>query len=399
MKNYSIEEYNQYDKKVSKRNKRLLMIIAIIVVVIIAPIFWSNFIELPKRYNNAITLLKNNPNKALNEFITIKKDYPHYKKKEIVIYIKKAKAALRKRIEDKGQKLLSLAKQQYKEKHYIKSISLAKNAIKYFKQAQINYDNATLYVIKSRVKLKEINEDLFKAVKNRDIQEIKTLISMGVDINTKDKKVGNTALMYAVNRGYPKIVSLLISHGADVNTKNKNGKTPLMVATISGYPKIVSLLISHGADVNAKDKRKVTPLMYAVYLNNSKLVKLLLTHGADVNIETENGSTALDIAIYKHYKNIIYILEKHEAKSAKYGIVSIEAAFACKDKASFNAAEDCVINNDAYCLSNLIVSSKCVLLNKGENVVIMNINSWKGRMEIQRSNGSILYTSSGFISY
>jgi len=75
-------------------------------------------------------------------------------------------------------------------------------------------------------------------------------------------------------------IKSLISGGADVNAKDNNGSTPLHYAVILANMDVIKLLISNGADVNAKDKEGRTPLSWAKDLENNELVDLLRKHGA-----------------------------------------------------------------------------------------------------------------------
>lgn len=58
-----------------------------------------------------------------------------------------------------------------------------------------------------------IDNNLINAVKNGNVNEAKTLIENGADVNARNK-YGDTALMYAVASGYIDIVKLLKAHGA-----------------------------------------------------------------------------------------------------------------------------------------------------------------------------------------
>ncbi len=90
------------------------------------------------------------------------------------------------------------------------------------------------------------------AMENKKINEavryliIKYLIEHGCDVNARDN-VGDTALHYAVLKGYYSIMQLLIHYGADVNAKNKLGQTPLRYAALKGDFDTVDYLIKHGA--------------------------------------------------------------------------------------------------------------------------------------------------------
>ena len=76
---------------------------------------------------------------------------------------------------------------------------------------------------------------LIDAVKNNEIEKVKTLLAPGIKTNLSEKDdKGGTALMWAVVQGKKEIVELLIKAGANVNEKTEYGDTALMVAATGG---------------------------------------------------------------------------------------------------------------------------------------------------------------------
>lgn len=110
----------------------------------------------------------------------------------------------------------------------------------------------------------ELNEQLFKAVEQGDIAEVKRLHGKGADINATDK-YGSTPLVSTLFSGDSRIEmeTLLIQLGAKLDTIDIFGDTPLHVAANSQAVEAAALLIKNGADVNAKNKRGETPLFKA----------------------------------------------------------------------------------------------------------------------------------------
>jgi ankyrin repeat protein len=117
-------------------------------------------------------------------------------------------------------------------------------------------------------------------------------------------------------------VELLLRAGSDPNgiarIKVKGiriGQTALMLALETGCEDLIRLLVVHGADVNKKTHLfiKRTPLQYAAELGNLHMVQLLLELGAEVNGEPASwsGGTALQFAAISGNCNVAAeLLEK-----------------------------------------------------------------------------------------
>ena len=140
---------------------------------------------------------------------------------------------------------------------------------------------------------------LCEAANNADIEQIKSLLADGADVNAKAGgwPGGDTALMKAAGSSSDtaaEAVKLLLAAGADVNVKNNADKTALMCAAASGA-EVFRLLLAAGAEVNARDDRGRTALMEAVKSLGAGVesVKLLLDAGADVQPTDDDGWTAL----------------------------------------------------------------------------------------------------------
>ena len=160
---------------------------------------------------------------------------------------------------------------------------------------------------------------LIHAVRNRDIPMIEWLLSIPeVDINRVDeKKYKFPPISHAIQINNPRIVKLLIQHGANVNEPSLNGRnyynTPLMIASWGGNLELVRILVENGACINQVDKGNgFTALIKAVFKNNPEIVDYLLTQNADKTICSFEKMTALDYAYSKNengnYERIIELL-------------------------------------------------------------------------------------------
>ena len=190
--------------------------------------------------------------------------------------------------------------------------------------------------------------DLINAVEKGDAKAVKTLISEGADVNTKDKN-GRAAVVIATEKGYAEILKLLLENGADPNGKYfKNpkanlfvlsvhnshldaalvllksganadfnhkfhgGKTALMVAMEAGKSELVTWLLSKKFDLDSWDDFGNTALMYAVKKNLFSVAQKLLELGADPTLRQVDGKTALDIAKSENKPSLVRILSEAE---------------------------------------------------------------------------------------
>jgi ankyrin repeat protein len=118
----------------------------------------------------------------------------------------------------------------------------------------INQNNLQKEDIKESSQYNKTNKiyiDIYEAVKKGNIEEIKTYIKNGGDINTKMDchwEQPYTPLMYATRIGNYELVKFLIEAGADVNVKNESGFTALFIAADFGKIEIIKLLRNAGAD-------------------------------------------------------------------------------------------------------------------------------------------------------
>ncbi len=184
-------------------------------------------------------------------------------------------------------------------------------------------------------------EALFKAAADGDIEQVKSLISKGADVNAKDKS-RRTALHYASEKGHTEVAELLISQGAYINAKDQREVTPLQFAAMRGDKQTIELLLSKGADINAKNNRGRTPLFEAMkspaagrkevvqllaskgakvpafhlaaYMGDLERLKQCLQNGTDINTQSECGSTALHAAVNSGNKAIVEFLISKDAQ-------------------------------------------------------------------------------------
>ncbi|XP_071478511.1 uncharacterized protein [Diadema antillarum] len=114
--------------------------------------------------------------------------------------------------------------------------------------------NTPYDVAKSSTQVTMVFHDvLLQSIAQSKMEQVKQLLSSGMDINFKDESTGgNTALHWAASFSGVDMVRLLLEHNPDVNVMNSDGTTPLHDAVLRGDLDIVRELVQHGADANVK---------------------------------------------------------------------------------------------------------------------------------------------------
>jgi hypothetical protein len=140
--------------------------------------------------------------------------------------------------------------------------------------------------------------ELVIAVQDEDLDEVKSLLTMGARVNSRDKGFdGITPLHAAVETGNFEIIQYLLNNRAKVNIRDHKKRTPLMMMDEDASTETIDLLIRYGVKVDLTDKAGNTALHHlAVYGGRDELIRFLITHGIDVNAVNKRGQTALMIA-------------------------------------------------------------------------------------------------------
>lgn len=134
--------------------------------------------------------------------------------------------------------------------------------------------------------IREGQEDLLSMLFSGRPSQVSAALSYGIDPN--EKVNGKTALMeVAMSNKYDKqpisVASLILNNKvklANVNLRDYDGRTALHYAAESDYAKLVKLLVNHGANLNLRDADGKTALDYAKQYNNKEVEDILINAGA-----------------------------------------------------------------------------------------------------------------------
>lgn len=148
--------------------------------------------------------------------------------------------------------------------------------------------------------------ELAKAVKNNDLEDIKSLSKQDARlVNYQEPVYGQTLLQLAVYNEQYETAKSLLDNGADPNLADKNyASTPLMEAanigsgTYHSDARFIKLLLERGADPNivqhgGKRKTRDNALLVACTRGNIEYISLLIAAGSKSNFTNEYGDSPL----------------------------------------------------------------------------------------------------------
>jgi ankyrin repeat protein len=138
---------------------------------------------------------------------------------------------------------------------------------------------------------------LMTAARLGQVDLMKVLLERGAEVNAREKKFGQTALMWAA--GHPEGVRLLVEHGADVRARSKTWD---ITSTI--YTPTTSTIGKTGIPWNndgvyTSKQGGQSAIHFAVQKHDLESVRILLAAGVDVNVGSADGTTPLLAALYK----------------------------------------------------------------------------------------------------
>lgn len=173
---------------------------------------------------------------------------------------------------------------------------------------------------------------LLEMILERNIDAIKILIGVGVDVNVKAAngmtplslaaKLGyheivqillDAGLPIAAEKGNAKAVALLLRAGAHVNAKTPSGRfsgaTPLLIAAEKGHAEVVRILIEASAETETTCNFGLTPLHIAAQNGHPHVVKRLLAAGAKMECTWLDTTPLLIAVMYGHPAVVERLLE------------------------------------------------------------------------------------------
>lgn len=148
----------------------------------------------------------------------------------------------------------------------------------------------------SLIKNDVINNMLFDAVQNDNLNQVSVLLNAGADPNAFYQEKHQTPLHWAAYYGFLDIAELLIVSGAHVNALSTDHYTPLHLAAQQGHFQVAQILLQNGAEKEIDNQDLFTPLHMASFYDHADIVSLLIDSGADIEAKSTDDATPLQLA-------------------------------------------------------------------------------------------------------
>jgi len=103
-------------------------------------------------------------------------------------------------------------------------------------------------------------------------------------------------LFEAASSGNINQIRNILSQGLDINVSNRERETALHMAAAKGHYSTVIFLVKNGAYVKAPTVKNWIPLHHAVRFRHPNIVKFLIGRGSSPYARTSDGLTAIDMA-------------------------------------------------------------------------------------------------------
>ena len=152
-------------------------------------------------------------------------------------------------------------------------------------------------------------KSLFEAASKGLLEDVRTLVQSGVDVDSRDREQ-RTALMIAAVGRHLDVMAYLLDSGADIHAMDRYGMTALSWASMDTRADAVEMLIARGADCRTDP----VPILMACLEGGLETVAALIRHGADLNVRSKDGATPMLNAKSNKDKSVRRLLLSHGAK-------------------------------------------------------------------------------------
>lgn len=148
-------------------------------------------------------------------------------------------------------------------------------------------------------------------IKTCDVSLVQRLLELGSSVDTQDLK-GRTPLHVAARMGNEELVATLLDHGANANLLTTKNYSALNFASEHGYVKVVKLLVKRGA---CKFFENIFVEAYDKY--DDRLIKALLNCGFNTNKVLSHNVGNIDYGPSVYFSETVSDYIRVDAKSAE----------------------------------------------------------------------------------
>ena len=142
-----------------------------------------------------------------------------------------------------------------------------------------------------------------------NLTSLKTLVRLGVDINTSDEAKSRTSLLVAAQNGHALLVMYCVKNGGDITCVDIDQDSAIHWAAYKGATEIVSVFQHLGLSSDKADSYGQTPLHLAAMRGQLDTVEYLVdTLESDFSSRDNKGRTPYDVAKIKHHHEVCSFL-------------------------------------------------------------------------------------------
>lgn len=169
------------------------------------------------------------------------------------------------------------------------------------KLKEYGLDSESINEFKSKIKIvseeekETLGKELFDLITSKsfkdetDYEKVIELVYKGANIEYKNDKKGDYALLRCARKNYFKTFLVLIKAGANINQKNNYLTTATMASARHGNKEMLEILILMKADINAKSKDGDNALISARNHHQVDCFYMLVNAGANLSVISQGG--------------------------------------------------------------------------------------------------------------
>ncbi|KAI3577777.1 ankyrin repeat-containing domain protein [Fusarium oxysporum f. sp. albedinis] len=147
---------------------------------------------------------------------------------------------------------------------------------------------------------------LHEAAASGWVEGMSALITLGADVNNRDRRYGQTPFHKACQSQREEAIKLLLAvDKIETNSRANCGRTPIMdLMTASNEEKAVDLyklLVARGASTSIKDTEGNSLMHFAMRTCNATIVRMLCTAGLSIESPNQSGQLPLHWMVHWNY--------------------------------------------------------------------------------------------------